>query len=219
MMVRKSTALRFAPPWVSGCLLSGILAVALLLFLVVVIPPSPVREIESCGIMVHRYPEEGDYSISIGLRRGDGNISDALPYLKQLHPLRHVLMVGPVTDNGLALLSELDDIESMSIQGIAASSRGFESLAKLPRLRRLTLESVRTKSSDLKTLGRLPAVEVLKVGDSSMDDDALWELRAIPTLTQVSLFDTQVTRKGADRLRNARPDVAVGWFASRNGHE
>ena len=89
----------------------------------------------------------------------------------------------PVTDNHLTAIPA--DVNRLALVDTSVTDQGVPTLVKLQRLSRINVAGTR------------------------ITDDGLQELGKLPTLEWVCVNRTQVTQAGINRLKEARPDVAV----------
>ena len=87
----------------------------------------------------------------------------------------------------------------------------LEPLTRLTALRSLDLIDARgSDPAAWAMLASLPTLEWFSAIDTDMRDEYLAHLAALPALRRVSLWkNSNLTRAGVDRLRQARPDVQV----------
>ena len=102
-------------------------------------------------------------------------------------------------------------LEDLALLDNQATPVGLAHAAKIPTLRRLDASHAPSVGDDsLKLLARLPLLEELKLGSAQITDDGLQELAAAKSLKKLSLSGVKtVTSTGVDRLRQARPDLAI----------
>lgn len=101
-----------------------------------------------------------------------------------------VSMTGPkITDDRLASLGGLPDLEALDLQDASVTSAGLQSLANLKSLKQLNLAN--TQVTDLSALAALPRLESLKLDFSRQIQEehlsALAELSGLRTLSAKGL--------------------------------
>lgn len=111
--------------------------------------------------------------------------NEALKYLGQVTSLTTLSVDGPVTDDGIAHLTELDE------------------------LRHLSFGNSRITGSQVQRLSTLPKLTSLGFSRSPFDDPGLMKLADFPALQQVTLYRTDVTIKGISAFRARRPGVTL----------
>jgi hypothetical protein len=147
----------------------------------------------------------------------------------QLPGLRSLVLVPfpdtPLTDDGLAALAKLSDLELVSISGNHITDAGLAHLGRLSRLRALILHAAITDAG-LPYLADLPDLEQLDLSQSRVTDEGLTQLRSLPRLTTLILNGTRVTNQGVARIAEIKTithlylgmteldDSAVEWLAT-----
>jgi Leucine-rich repeat (LRR) protein len=161
-----------------------------------------------------------------------------LERLTSLTNLRALTMGGnELGDAGMQALRQMPNLTYLDLSGrqgndknvwsIAMSNTGLQAVLTLKNLRELRFACVSTsvgiegaKLGEVSTLSvtqkwleqlkSLPALERLKLqGCGRIDDDAVADLIAMPSLREVDLKGTTVTEKGAAMLRAAKPSAVV----------
>lgn len=110
----------------------------------------------------------------------------------------------------VAALEELP-LEDLALLDNQATPAGLAHAAKIATLRRLDASYAPTVGDDsLKALAEMPQLEELIIGGAHLTDDGIQALAAAKKLKKLSLNGMKtVTAAGVDRLRQARPDLAI----------
>lgn len=131
---------------------------------------------------------------------------DGLAHLTPLTVLRD-LDVGSVsaapsriTDTGLALISRLHRLESVSIRTDSITDAGLAELRRLKHLRRLHLASRSITDEGLSHLAALPALEKLSIIAERISDAGLRHLEKSRRLREVHMRSAQDLTSGLGRL-------------------
>jgi Leucine-rich repeat (LRR) protein len=161
-----------------------------------------------------------------------------LERLTSLTNLRALTMGGnELGDAGMQALRQMPNLTYLDLSGrqgtdknvwsIAMSNTGLQAVLTLKNLRELRFSCVSTavgiegaKYGEVSTLSvtqgwleqikSLPKLERLKVqGCGRIDDEAVPVLAAMPSLREVDLKGTAVTKKGAEMLLAAKPGAVV----------
>jgi Leucine-rich repeat (LRR) protein len=161
-----------------------------------------------------------------------------LERLTSLTNLRALTMGGnELGDAGMQALRQMPNLTYLDLSGrqgndknvwsIAMSNTGLQAVLTLKNLRELRFSCVSTsvgiegaKLGEVSTLSvtqkwleqlkSLTGLERLKLqGCGRINDEAVAELIAMPSLREVDLKGTAVTEKGADMLRAAKPRAVV----------
>jgi hypothetical protein len=110
-----------------------------------------------------------------------------------------------LTDDKLALLTTLTELEDLSTEGIQLTDDGFKHFAAFQKLRRLkffhpSLRSGSFTGSGLAHLKALPRLESLTFAGSSAGDAALEAIGQLPQLKELRTWHTGQTQEGNAHL-------------------
>ena len=120
-----------------------------------------------------------------------------------------LLAHGDVTDEMLARLSVLPNLEEVHLSGSAVTDTGIRQMThKFPRLRWLTAEGTNVTDRALDDLKALN-LEWLILRETLVSDACVPSLIAMTQLEQLDLRSTAVTEAGASRIRRALPKCKV----------
>ena len=136
--------------------------------------------------------------------------------LKHTNNLRWLdLSSTKVTDADLVYLKGMEHLNSLSLRNTNITSNGLVHLSTLKALTHLDLYDTQVSDQGLSHLTALPRLEILVLGwtelsDSSPITDASIEhLESMPSLQEVGLYRTQVTKDGVSELEKALPTCKV----------
>ena len=182
---------------------------------------------------------------AIDLEFCDGITDAACPVLARMQQLRalNVAKTGfethRISDDGLAELSRLTQLEFLNLTGNAMRDDGLKHLRSLTRLRDLNLSRVWISDAGLdhlanvsglrrlvllfsegfagpivtdagiETLSSLEHLTDLNLVDSRVTDAAVDELISLQKLSHLTVTGSQISADGISRLRKAKPDCAV----------
>jgi hypothetical protein len=133
-----------------------------------------------------------------------------LAHLDDLHNLRDLYLVGAdVSNEGLRLIGQLDDLESLCLVETKATDAGLAHLQGLDRLVSLHLEGTaggdQFGDAGLVHLGHFPNVEKLTLYGSGFTDQGIDQLKRVPALRELSILDTSFTIEGVSQLAEGKP--------------
>jgi Leucine-rich repeat (LRR) protein len=138
---------------------------------------------------------------------------DGVAHLGKLKALKELNLgcCDRVTDAGLASLKGLDNLETLVIGFTKTSDDGVANLKELTKLKRLTLNGLKLTQKGLAQLGGLSKLEWLDLRETGegVNDAALVQLKGLSSLKDLILYDTSVTKKGADELKKTLPELDI----------
>jgi hypothetical protein len=127
----------------------------------------------------------------------------ALALASQLPGIRTIVLVAlpenRLTDNGLAPLAKLPNLELLGIYGNRITDQGVVHIQQLPSLRALALNTD-VGDAALAKLSSLPRLENLDLTQSRITDASLAHLKSLPSLSTLILNGTAVTNAGVEQL-------------------
>ena len=112
-------------------------------------------------------------------------------------------------DAVLAQLAHLPEITELNLGGTQVTDAGLAHVAKLARLERLYLFKSGVTDAGLKSLSGLGELRYLNLYGTGVTDAGLPSIQALAKLEKVYLWDSKVTEGGVERLKTARPKLAV----------
>lgn len=154
------------------------------------------------------------------LERLDLNYSEvtaeAIDDIAKLVNLKVLYMSGiTVSDADMEKLKNLTKLEEFEFEDDELTEEGYLVLSNMKNLKNLTelstLSLRETKISDigmiyLADLGKLSS---LNIAETDISNDGLLQLRGLKQLSYVDAEETKVTKAGADKLKEALPDVSI----------
>lgn len=126
--------------------------------------------------------------------------------LGELRKLRVLVLYGrcSLTDETLALLSRLESLQDLSIDGAKITDEGMKALSSLTALRKLMLYHILMKDrftgSGVSHLASLPNLDTFGCGGSSFNDQGMAACATLPRLRELRVWHTQATDTGVARL-------------------
>lgn len=149
--------------------------------------------------------------------------------------IRHLVVSGMFSDEGLESISQLVNLETLEIRGGKFTGAGLEQLLRLPKLRSLTIQQATLTRDAISGIGHLTTLEALALPDdqigakqlrhltglhklSALDlsvnpvgDNDLIALQELTSLSHLDLERTMVTAKGIKQLREALPQAQIDY--------
>jgi RNA polymerase sigma factor (sigma-70 family) len=104
------------------------------------------------------------------------------------------------TDDDLAELKELADLQILILRNVGINDAGLKHLTSLKALKRVTLEGTKATDGGLEQLQELKGLKIVQLGGEQFTDKAGAALKQLPTLTSVRLSNTKITAKGIEEL-------------------
>lgn len=157
---------------------------------------------------------------------------DELRNLGELTSLRVLCLEnGYVTDEGVAHLRGLSNLEQLKLWKSPLGDAGIEALAGLTNLRLFNVPDAQFTDQALNLLAQLPQLELLRIGSPNITDAGIDSLQAMPNLRFLHLINipitdaalikiarlkqleslyldhTQVSDDGIEQLLQSRPDL------------
>jgi Leucine-rich repeat (LRR) protein len=114
-----------------------------------------------------------------------------------------------VTDNELAYLGGLTEVETIDLSGTTISSTGMVYLSDLPRLRYLYLTFTKVDDAGLEHIGKLKELRWLILRDTEVTDEGLQHLQGLAKLELLNMKFTKVTAAGVRALRASVPRATI----------
>ena len=136
-----------------------------------------------------------------------GEISDK--WLEQLGGLTHIKDLAlysytkktPVTDNGLAFLANMNELQTLSLWNSQVCGFGLKHLHNCQELRKLRLPDSKVCDEGLPYLKGFPALEYLDLSGSNITDAGLAQLEDLSHLKRLDLTRTKITDAGLGHLK------------------
>ena len=118
--------------------------------------------------------------------------------------LRHLSVAGGCSDDSLAAISELTDLESLAIDGGRFTAAGFDRLSKLTGLRTLALSNQALSDASVRSIGRLVTLQSLSLQNSRLASKQVCHLTSLRNLSSLDLSGTLVGDEGLDALHELK---------------
>jgi Leucine-rich repeat (LRR) protein len=135
-------------------------------------------------------------------RNGD---REAQQLFRSLPRLKGLFLLYPrLTDDGLAGLSELKDLEKLALAYTRINGNGLRHLAGLSALREVYLQETPLTNEGLRHLRQVPRLAVVWAGDTRITDTGLAHLRGMETLQELRVPGTALTDAGLKHLPSLR---------------
>ncbi len=134
------------------------------------------------------------------LRLGGYQVNDqSLAIVKDLRWLAGLtVQEAPITDAGLAHLSDLPLEELNLFRCYSLTDEGLRCLGGFPKLRQLMLRDLPITGAALAHLGAKPSLALVRLSETGVDDAGLAHLRGLAGIVRLELRQTQVTDAGLD---------------------
>jgi serpin B len=100
-----------------------------------------------------------------------------------------------ITDEGLALLCNLTELEELNLSGTNVNGSFLNYLSKMTKLKKLNLSRTKIGDGCLAYLTNFIALEELDISETSISSSGLPYLRAIPSLLKINLNFTLVDKE------------------------
>jgi len=126
-----------------------------------------------------------------------------LSVLTQLRDVKNALVIDEQftgTEDDLALLPWLFDVQFVKLEGPAVSRTMLEKIVSLPQLRSLQVIETNLRSEDLRPLLLAPDMDLIEILYSPVDDQCIKILEDVPIFGDLQLFGTDVSAQGAQEL-------------------
>lgn len=145
-----------------------------------------------------------------GLTLSDVNIAN-LTALTELEALN--LGGAQLTDVGMEKIEALSNLRTLDLSMMDITAEGLAPVAKLPHLSRLNLwKSQRIDDDATEYLLRMENLAALDLGATGVTDATLDQLKALSSLKELFIGNTETTQQGVESFRAARPDCRVTWW-------
>lgn len=114
-----------------------------------------------------------------------------------------------LTEAGFAAITQLPALQQLNLAGTPISAAAAKQLSQLQKLQYLTADNSRLTDEAIAELANHPALTMLNAGNNELTDKSIDSLATLKMLRSVSLYQTKVTRAGAERLKKALPECQV----------
>lgn len=137
--------------------------------------------------------------------------------LRGLLPLTSLrdVSLSSATDDSLAVLAQLPNLEILSLRGTAVTDDGLKHLRGHGRLRSLLLGSTNVTDHGAIHLLSLPALEIVDLQQTKISDAGAASLSKIPQLQRLNLSGTAITDASIPHLVRIPQLKGLGMVGSR----
>ncbi|MCM2371663.1 leucine-rich repeat domain-containing protein [Aporhodopirellula aestuarii] len=140
-----------------------------------------------------------------------GVVTDqGLAVIAQLPDLEHLrLRLSPITDEGIRSLAGCDKLWLLNLPHCRVSSAGIRSLKKLPKLKQLRLGSPNLNNECCRAIAELTTLRGLHLIGVPVTDEGIKVLTTLPRLESLYLDDSAITESGWSWLFRNHPQLHV----------
>ena len=144
----------------------------------------------------------------------DANVkTDAgIESVMQFDRLRGLVVGTDVTDAGFCRLCELNQLESLVLEGERWNDLALQYLPGLRGLRELTINRAQVSDAGLRYLEGLGQLQYLSLWRTNVTDDGLTQVKKLRHLQKLILCETKITDAGIEQL--AGLDLRLLWIAN-----
>lgn len=143
---------------------------------------------------------EGPFAVQINDKWTGGD--ESLSLLSDLDNVTWVSLEGsPITNEGLVHISQLTELEHLFLGYSRVTGEGLPRLGKLPKVKRLSLRGLSVKDTELASLPEMPLLAELGLDDTAITDEGLIHLEKFASVTKLWLDNTKISDKGLVHLQ------------------
>lgn len=140
---------------------------------------------------------------------GDSITNSGLQYLRQLEGLTSLYLHDTaITDDGLRELQVFRNLSVLSLAGTMVTDQGLTEVATFASLEFLDLSGTRINDKGISQLTKMESLRHLKLDDTPITDQSIEDLCLLP-LTRLTVFRTQITENGMERLKQKFGEAAL----------
>jgi beta-lactamase regulating signal transducer with metallopeptidase domain len=114
-----------------------------------------------------------------------------------------------ITDEGLAGLKGLNQLQYLYLRGTKITGAGLANLNGLTQLQQLDLQDTKIADAGLENLKGLTQLQILKLGKTKITDAGLANLPGLTKLQTLDLMDTEITVDAIYNLKRSLPSCAI----------
>jgi hypothetical protein len=114
-----------------------------------------------------------------------------------------------ITDDGLAYVKKLKKLEFLFLRRTSIGDRGLEQIKDITTLQLLVLSDTKVTDEGTKYLQNLNLKSGLDLANTDVSDKSLQYFSKLKNLRNLSLADTNVTETGAEELRKELPNTTI----------
>lgn len=120
-------------------------------------------------------------------------------------------LTGTVSDEHLDSILELSKLEMLGLTGTDVTDKGIAQLSGLPHLRSLSLAWTKVSDAGIQGLRNAKSLRVLDLNHTGVSDKGIKVVEALPHLRHLFVEDTRVTEQKVQELRQALPNCRIQW--------
>jgi hypothetical protein len=114
-----------------------------------------------------------------------------------------------VTDDDLAHLQKLPDLEGIYLRKCKITDKGLEKLAELTKMKFLYLNDTSVTDKGLESLKKMSKLEALSLMGTQVTDEGLVHLKGLTALRTLEIKGSKVTDAGVNELKKSLPKLVV----------
>jgi hypothetical protein len=147
---------------------------------------------------------------SVMLSGNDRVTDEDLAMLTQLEHLNVLsLSHSQISDAGMHHVGKIRTLERLDLQSSKVTGKGLRELAAIPSLKTLWASDLKVANSDVAALAACTRLEQLSLSDPELTDEAVELLQAMKSLQSLNLSGTSISEKGKEALRAAIPGCVI----------
>jgi Leucine-rich repeat (LRR) protein len=143
--------------------------------------------------------------LNVSLCKIDDQVAVAIGQMTRLRELS--LGATAIGDNTYAAILKLPDLQELSIQESKVNSAAVAAGGVHPTVRKLSFSFSDCDDAAAAQLAKWPKLQELDLARTAVTDKCIPALVAMKTVRRLDLRGSQVTAKGLEQLKAARPDI------------
>jgi len=146
------------------------------------------------------------------VRRPSQVTDEGVAHLAGLSNLERLALTdAQVTDKSLHTIAQFKQLRNLSLHRTAITGDNLEKLAQLPKLKWLHLNGTPVTDESMRAASKLATLEHLSLTNTSLTDAAIKYLSQLRHLDRLSIGGTNITDRGRDRLKTALGGVIIDF--------
>lgn len=122
--------------------------------------------------------------------KGEAYYGSDLSVLPEMPVLNGIQLEGPLTDNDLRSISQIEGLRHVTLSGpLKITPQGMTSLQNVTRLQYLALFDADLTDAHFQEIGKLQSLHTLFLSDSNVTRDGIAYLSGLQSLEQLSFYD------------------------------
>lgn len=114
-----------------------------------------------------------------------------------------------ITGEGIAPLKGCQSLRDLSVASTRINDAALSTIGQLSQLEELDISGTAVSDQGLSHLGSLSKLKVLRMAVTQISDAGLLKLSRLKNLEMIDARQTRITAAGAERLKQALPDVVI----------